>query len=236
KVGPAAAVEWKSVKELVFPGATPQLRRHLELTQKLLTLELLDSEWIEYKEHSDLTPRGTPALAKAVAAAERFYIAAEARNSAMTENLLRSIGVSGEPVHAMMEETDKQRVEDSISPVRRSRKPVASRPVEPVAGGPAIRSPWRSVAPAPVVLVTGGFHTATIAHALKERGISFVVISPEVDKLDQASLYVQSMTEPPHETVMAYLTTAQAGLPLLRKMSSQLNGTLGNWGMRRFVA
>src|SRR5258708_24989627 len=55
----------------------------------------------------------------------------------------------------------------------------------------------------PVALVTGGFHTASIAHVLKENQIPFVVVTPTVERLDQEQLYVRSLTEPPHETVEA---------------------------------
>ena len=158
RVGPAAAREWKALRDLLMPGSSPQLRRHLELTEKLLGLTLLDSDWLQYKEHRNLTPRGSPTLMTAITAAERFYTAAEARNNVLAENLLSSL-------HAPR-----------------------------------------------AILFTGGFHTASIAHTLKTRGISFVVISPKVDRFDQDALYIQSMTEPPHETVMALSTNNPLGL------------------------
>src|SRR4029077_12608784 len=55
----------------------------------------------------------------------------------------------------------------------------------------------------PSVLVTGGFHTNSIAHILKEHRIAFAVVTPLVDRLDQDELYVRSLTEPPHETIAA---------------------------------
>src|SRR5882672_3173856 len=91
KVGPQAAREWKDLKEVLLPGAAPQLRRHLELTEKLISLKLLDSEWLEYKEHRNLTPHPSPRFMTAIAAAERFYTAAEARNGALTDNQIAKL-------------------------------------------------------------------------------------------------------------------------------------------------
>ena len=166
RVGPQAAREWRDLRDLLMPGAAPQLRSHLELVEKLLSLKLIDSDWIEYKEHRDLTPRGSPTFTQAIAAAERFYTAAEARNGAMSENLLNRL---------------------------QSR---------------------------PAILVTGGFHTASIAHVLKTSGVSFVVVSPHVDRLDQEDLYVRSLTEPPHETVAARVASEMR--PMLAAGFNQL--------------
>ena len=78
---------------------------------------------------------------------------------------------------------------------------------------------------APAVLFTGGFHTATIAHSLKTKGISFVVVTPAVDRLDQDDLYVQSMTEPPHETV--------APIAAFYQHTTGLFGDLLAWATKR---
>lgn len=175
--GRDAARQWKEVRNFLLPGAAPQLRRHLELTEKLLSLKMLDSEWIQYREHRDLTPRGTGALASAIAAGERFYTAAEARNGAMASNLLGRLGGSKKSV----------------------------------------------------VLVTGGFHTATIAHELKTRGIAFAVVAPMVDRLDQEDLYVKTLTEPPHETVRALNPLMFGKVRQLQTLASQLKLPIGAW-------
>src|SRR5258708_27649736 len=52
----------------------------------------------------------------------------------------------------------------------------------------------------PVALVTGGFHTASIAHVLKENQIPFVVVTPTVERLDQEQLYVRSLTRSEEHT------------------------------------
>jgi len=169
-VGPQAAHEWKSVKEILMPGAAPELRHHLELVEKLLELKLLDHEWPEYKARRSWTPQGSPAFRQAILAAERFYTAAEARNGAMSDNLLARVrGASG-----------------------------------------------------PVVLVTGGFHSASIAHALKTQGIGFAVVTPVVERLDQEELYIRSMTEPPHETVRAFILSGNATVSSLKDLLVQI--------------
>src|ERR1700687_5925483 len=98
KVGPEAAREWKSLKEILLPGAAPELRHHLELVEKLLTLRLLDHEWPQYKAHRSWMPLGNPAFRQDIAAGERVYTAAEARNGAMSENLLARIRGANAPV------------------------------------------------------------------------------------------------------------------------------------------
>ena len=50
-------------------------------------MKLIDRDWITYKEHRNLTPRGSPSFILAITAAERFYIAAEARNEALANNM-----------------------------------------------------------------------------------------------------------------------------------------------------
>src|SRR4051812_7342232 len=49
--GQAIVIEWKEMRDFLMPGAAPQLRRHLELMEKLLSLKLVDHEWLEYKAH-----------------------------------------------------------------------------------------------------------------------------------------------------------------------------------------
>src|SRR5262249_6875813 len=61
-------------------------------------------------------------------------------------------------------------------------------------------------------------------------GISFAVVSPQVDRLDQDELYRRSLTEPPHETVAAVLSSSHAIRPLSRWISS---GPLKNWLVQR---
>src|SRR4029077_21270686 len=90
--GPGIAIEWRSMREFLMPGATPELRHHLELVEKLLSLKLVDYEWAQYKPHRDWTPQGSPRFRSAVMAAERFYTAAEGRNGAMAQNLLSQLG------------------------------------------------------------------------------------------------------------------------------------------------
>ena len=85
---PMVIDEWRQIRDLLLPGASPELRRHLELTEKLLTLRLDDADWVQYKDQRVLTPHGSPTFSKAVAAGERFYAAAEARNGVMARNLL----------------------------------------------------------------------------------------------------------------------------------------------------
>src|SRR5205085_26145 len=63
--GPQVAIEWRSMKEFLMPGAIPQLRHHLELVEKLLSLKLMDHEWVEYKEHRNWTPYGSPVFHQA---------------------------------------------------------------------------------------------------------------------------------------------------------------------------
>src|SRR5205807_6005879 len=173
KVGPAAAREWKSLKGLLLPGAAPELRHHLELVEKLLELKLLDHEWLQYKRHRDWTPariasseqqaselgKAVPrsrlaarrSLSLAIAAAERFYTAAEARNGVMAANLLAHIGERGS--EGAREQGSKGAGEQGSEGAREQRS--ERDPFSPA--HPLPRSP------APVVLVTGGFHTASIA-------------------------------------------------------------------------
>src|SRR5262249_49882103 len=120
--GPRVVLEWKSMRDFLMPGATPELRHHLELVEKLLSLKLVDYEWAQYKAHREWTPQGSPTFRRAVVNAERFYTAAEGRNGAMAQNLMGQL--NGQPV----------------------------------------------------ALVTGGFHTASIAHILKANRIPFAVI------------------------------------------------------------
>ena len=49
--------------------------------------------------------------------------------------------------------------------------------------------------PAVAVLVAGGFHTAPITRLLKEKNVSYIVITPTVDKLTDAdhALYVKRL-------------------------------------------
>ncbi|HVO33443.1 MAG TPA: hypothetical protein VMU17_05955, partial [Elusimicrobiota bacterium] len=190
RVGPQAALEWRSLKELLLPGAEPRLRRHLELTEKLLGLQLTDDEWLEYQEHRNLTPHGSPGFMAAIAAGERFYTAAQARNDAMADNLLQEMGL-GDKETWRQGETNSPRL-----------------PVSPSAG--------------PVILVTGGFHTASIAHRLKTRGVSFAVVTPVVDRLDQQELYVRSLTEPPHETVEAFDTMNERGSRVIGSLAARI--------------
>jgi len=190
KAGPDAAYEWKSLRDLLMPGAAPQLRKHLELTEKLLSLKLIDSEWLEYQDHRDLTPQGSPRFNAAIAAAERFYIAAQARNGALAQNLMASMA-------------------SNFGQAR----------------GPAPTA----------VLFTGGFHTATIAHMLKTRGISFIVVTPQVDRLDQDEIYLQSMTEPPHETVAAFLSSNFLGSRVLGRIVILGDLISGPWAKMRGV-
>src|SRR5204863_654390 len=105
--GRDVALEWRSMKEFLMPGAAPALRHHLELVEKLLSLKLVDHEWAQYKEHRDWTPRPSPPPSsrgrgskgegnfnRAVSAAERYYTAAEARNGAMADQLFTALGAN----------------------------------------------------------------------------------------------------------------------------------------------
>src|SRR5262249_37427735 len=140
-------------------------------------------------------------------AGERFYTAAEARNGAMAENLLKHIGVQADSPKA-----------------EKVRPPYANlSSANPIPANPPFVNP-------PVVLVTGGFHTAAIAHSLKGHGISFVVVTPQVDRLEADELYVRAMTEPPHETVMALDAWNHAGRKLIRSLSNDVGDAFtGSW-------
>jgi hypothetical protein len=50
-------------------------------------------------------------------------------------------------------------------------------------------------APGVTVLITGGFHTRQIAALLKQRGVSYAVITPRVEVLDQDQAYRARLRE-----------------------------------------
>ncbi len=47
--------------------------------------------------------------------------------------------------------------------------------------------------PAPTILIAGGFHTEGLARQFKEKGISYVVVRPEIGTVPETSLYRQHM-------------------------------------------
>jgi len=152
-------------KELVLEG------QRLSLAVKLANFELTAEDWEKYKKSvprpSSLVPRAN--LFKSVnegrgtrdvfslSPFESFYREADIRSEKMAENLLSVIA-------------SHERSEGRSNLMRLLRRPPR-------------RAPRNDIA----VLITGGFHTPKIKEILKKKGISYLVVSPRISKLDNAS-------------------------------------------------
>jgi len=139
--------------------------RHLHLLGKLVDFALTPSEWREYKKLA----AGQKAEGLDLASFEDFFHRADARDHAMTENLLKALAAG------------KSHAARSYEPGRRS-------------SGVA-RFHKRRTAPGGVaVLVAGGFHSAGIETLLRSRAprAAVVTLSPKftVAELDGGSTYL----------------------------------------------
>jgi hypothetical protein len=78
-----------NLRDMLRGGASPDLKKELDLVVKLLLLRLQPEEYKEYLQKRSLVPKGPPQFESVVKAAETYYEAAEARSHAMSDNLMK---------------------------------------------------------------------------------------------------------------------------------------------------
>jgi len=79
----------KNLRDVLGPGASPELKKEFDLIVKLLLLRLQPEEYKDYLKGRHLIPKGPPEFENVVKAGETYYEAAEARSHAMAQNLLK---------------------------------------------------------------------------------------------------------------------------------------------------
>ena len=87
-----ALEEIKNTRAVVAPGASPPLKKQLDLVVKMLLLRLQPDEYQDYLKGRSLNPRGSAVYENTLKESEIYYQAAEARSKAMVKNLLDRMG------------------------------------------------------------------------------------------------------------------------------------------------
>ncbi|MCB4756895.1 MAG: 6-phosphofructokinase, partial [Elusimicrobia bacterium] len=140
------------------------LSRQIYLAQELVDYRLTTDQWEQYEGGRKLLA-GTIDLS----AFEEFYQVAEARSQTMVKNLLSVIPMKG------------------VIPAEAGIQSVVPTNVGTQAFNMILDSGFRrndELAPQFAVLVSGGFHTQGLTEQLKKQGVSYIVASPKITKLD----------------------------------------------------
>jgi hypothetical protein len=120
-----------------------------------------------------------------------YYALAMMRNQPMVENTLALIGERPKAAGSQNDGLPERRVAREAA-----KGSLHEKYLSPPLGSPDAPATRLTGHPPVAVLIAGGFHTAPITQMLRERKVSYIVITPAVDKISEADhqLYVKRLS------------------------------------------
>ncbi|MCG3206194.1 MAG: hypothetical protein KCHDKBKB_02925 [Elusimicrobia bacterium] len=175
---------------------------HLDLTRKLIDFSLTPEEWQKYRE----ADRGTKAQGPSTSLKdfESFYEQADLRSRKMVENLLKQIPNPKFEIPTQISQLNRRPgnllAGAQVFPMKKTWIPARKHAgMTALKYSPLIEGNGRSTElfglnsheepnseefRGPMVLVAGGFHTQEIARLLRDKKISYIVVSPKITRFN----------------------------------------------------